>query len=109
MTSTTGELIFVIGQSTPRVKNLLLLFSCQTAILSGTNQEKNFFFRLKMMDYDEQIPSTNPMNNLEIKIKPISVCEVCGIEGAQMHYGGVCCVSCKMFFRRNAQFNLVSQ
>jgi hypothetical protein len=62
-----------------------------------------------MMDCDEQIPSTNSMNDLEINPNPTSVCKVCGIEGAQMHYGGVCCVSCKMFFRRNSQFNLVSQ
>ena len=34
-------------------------------------------------------------------------CEVCGTNGAQTHYGGQCCVSCKMFFRRNSQFNLV--
>lgn len=62
-----------------------------------------------MMDCDEQIPSTNSMNDLEINPNPTSVCKVCGIEGAQMHYGGICCVSCKMFFRRNSQFNLVSQ
>jgi hypothetical protein len=62
-----------------------------------------------MMDYDEQISSTNSMNDLDINPKSTSVCRVCGIEGAHMHYGGICCVSCKMFFRRNAQFNLVSQ
>jgi hypothetical protein len=61
------------------------------------------------MDCDEQILITNPMISRETKVKSTSVCGVCGIEGAQMHYGGICCVSCKMFFRRNAQFNLVSQ
>lgn len=40
--------------------------------------------------------------------KPLPYCQVCGSEGAQTHYGGQCCVSCKMFFRRNSQFNLVS-
>lgn len=36
------------------------------------------------------------------------LCNVCGIPGAQVHYGGICCVSCKMFFRRNSHFDLVS-
>ncbi|CAF3488908.1 unnamed protein product [Rotaria sp. Silwood1] len=33
-------------------------------------------------------------------------CKVCETDGAQLHYGGLCCVSCKMFFRRNATFDL---
>jgi len=40
------------------------------------------------------------------KQKLLSLCKVCGIDGAQIHYGGLCCVSCKMFFRRNAHFDL---
>lgn len=48
------------------------------------------------------------MTAMEIKpTKPVIICEVCGTERAQTHYGGICCVSCKMFFRRNSQFNLV--
>ena len=39
--------------------------------------------------------------------KSNAICHVCGTTGAQTHYGGICCVSCKMFFRRNAQFDLV--
>lgn len=40
----------------------------------------------------------------EMKVNVI--CHVCGTRGAQTHYGGICCVSCKMFFRRNAQYDL---
>lgn len=61
-----------------------------------------------MMNYTEQILSSVEMNEYNKKSKLSSPCRVCGIEGAQIHYGGVCCVSCKMFFRRNAQFDLVS-
>jgi hypothetical protein len=60
------------------------------------------------MEDDEEISSTVDMIDLVKQRKMLSVCEVCGSEGAQIHYGGLCCVSCKMFFRRNAQFNLVS-
>jgi len=36
--------------------------------------------------------------------KPISNCRVCGdLAVAHMHYGGVCCYSCKAFFRRATQ------
>ncbi|CAF0775915.1 unnamed protein product [Adineta ricciae] len=35
-----------------------------------------------------------------------SLCQVCGSDGALVHYGAVCCVSCKMFFRRNIQYDL---
>ncbi|UJR14307.1 hypothetical protein I4U23_001302 [Adineta vaga] len=35
-------------------------------------------------------------------------CKVCGIVGAQIHYGAMCCTSCKMFFRRNIRFDLTS-
>ncbi|CAF2087338.1 unnamed protein product [Rotaria magnacalcarata] len=44
----------------------------------------------------------NKMNNPT----SVALCHVCGIEHAQVHYGAMCCVSCKMFFRRNAQLNL---
>ncbi|CAF3494171.1 unnamed protein product [Rotaria sp. Silwood1] len=39
-------------------------------------------------------------------LKSCSSCKVCGIDNAQLHYGTLCCVSCKMFFRRNAHFDL---
>ena len=59
------------------------------------------------MNDTEQIPSTVDMIDVVKKPKLSSSCHVCGTDGAQSHYGGVCCVSCKMFFRRNSQFNLV--
>jgi len=36
--------------------------------------------------------------------RPISDCKVCGDQAiAHMHYGGICCYSCKAFFRRAVQ------
>jgi hypothetical protein len=61
------------------------------------------------MDYNEQISIEVDRNEFVKKPKLDSICNVCGIEGAQIHYGGICCVSCKMFFRRNSEFNLVSE
>ena len=61
------------------------------------------------MDYDEKIPTAVHMSEPVAKAKVYSLCNVCGIEGAQVHYGGMCCVSCKMFFRRNAHYDLVSE
>ena len=61
-----------------------------------------------MMNYTERILSNVEMSEHNKKSKLSSSCRVCAIEGAQIHYGGICCVSCKMFFRRNAQFDLVS-
>jgi len=36
--------------------------------------------------------------------RPVSDCKVCGDKAiAHMHYGGICCYSCKAFFRRAVQ------
>jgi len=36
------------------------------------------------------------------------VCKVCGCNDAHMYLGIQCCASCKMFFHRNADFDLVN-
>jgi hypothetical protein len=61
------------------------------------------------MDYNEQNSSIVEVETRKLIKKPkvYSLCKVCGIEGALSHFGGLCCVSCKMFFRRNAHYNLV--
>ncbi len=40
--------------------------------------------------------------------KPSHACKVCGSDVSLMYLGVQCCSSCKMFFRRNAEFNSVS-
>lgn len=63
-----------------------------------------------MEEMDDSEPISSLINRTQLIDKPKSTlkCHVCEIEGAQYHYGGLCCVSCKMFFRRNANFDLVS-
>ena len=53
---------------------------------------------LMMMDTDsEQAPT-------EEDKRPVSDCHVCGDKAiAHLHYGGICCYSCKAFFRRAVQ------
>ncbi|CAF0895849.1 unnamed protein product [Adineta steineri] len=58
------------------------------------------------MDYNDESSSTTDIIQIVKKPKISSLCKVCGTEGAQIHYGALCCVSCKMFFRRNIQFDL---
>ncbi|CAF3898774.1 unnamed protein product [Rotaria sordida] len=58
------------------------------------------------MDYDKQILSTSDQTDSNRTNKLYLQCKVCESDGAQIHYGGLCCVSCKMFFRRNANFDL---
>ncbi|CAF2059324.1 unnamed protein product [Rotaria magnacalcarata] len=58
------------------------------------------------MDYDEPISLIIDEAGFILKESLWSHCQVCEVNGAQYHYGGLCCVSCKMFFRRNAKFDL---
>jgi hypothetical protein len=60
------------------------------------------------MDCNKQITTRVDIDESVVRSKAYLLCKVCGIEGAQIHYGGICCVSCKMFFRRNAHYDLVS-
>jgi len=59
------------------------------------------------MDCDDQVLSTTVTFELVKQFQSFSLCQVCGTEKAQTHYGALCCASCKMFFRRNAKFDLV--
>jgi len=59
------------------------------------------------MDCDDQVLSTTVTFELVKQLQSFSLCQVCGTENAQIHYGALCCASCKMFFRRNAKFDLV--
>lgn len=61
------------------------------------------------MENNGEISSTFDTTDLIEKLESSLRCAVCGIHGAQYHYGGLCCVSCKMFFRRNSHFDLVSE
>jgi hypothetical protein len=54
--------------------------------------------------------ATSVINVLTVKEKNISgACKVCGEENAHTAFGTLSCSSCKVFFRRNAQFDLVRQ
>lgn len=41
-------------------------------------------------------------------MKSTEICQICGDENAKSAYGVVSCASCKIFFRRNAQIQIVS-
>jgi len=60
---------------------------------------------LKMPEKPKMIKIECPEDMKEkVGNKPVSNCHVCGdLAIAHMHYGGVCCYSCKAFFRRATQ------
>ncbi len=60
------------------------------------------------MDSDKHELSSAPMDTAKY-VKSSDLCKVCGSTDAHMYLGVHCCASCKMFFRRNTDFDLVSQ
>ncbi len=53
------------------------------------------------------------INDEESKVKSsieeIHVCSICGFGKAKKNYGALTCSSCKIFFRRNENFDLVKK
>ncbi len=60
------------------------------------------------MNDDDQVSSTSPTFESIDKFQSYSICKVCGDKNAQIHYDALSCTACKMFFRQNSQFDLVS-
>lgn len=60
------------------------------------------------MDTDESEMSSIPIDTVKDDTAS-NVCKVCGINTVFMYLGVKCCAPCKMFFRRNANFDLVRQ
>ena len=60
------------------------------------------------MDTDESGKSSVPIETVK-EVKASDVCKVCGNHGAVMYLGVKCCAPCKMFFRRNVDYDLVSE
>ena len=58
------------------------------------------------MESDEY-ESPSDLNEAAKEVHTSHVCQVCGDKEAFMYLGSLCCASCKMFFRRNADFDLV--
>jgi hypothetical protein len=61
------------------------------------------------MDSDNNELTDSSMIDTSTDVNSSHLCKVCGNPGAQMNYGAECCPPCKMFFRRNFQFDLVSE
>ena len=53
---------------------------------------------------EEENPEELEEETIETDKRPVSDCHVCGDKAiAHLHYGGICCYSCKAFFRRAVQ------
>jgi len=61
------------------------------------------------MDSDNNELTDSLMIDTSKDVNSSHLCKVCGNPGAQMNYGAECCPPCKMFFRRNFQFDLVNE
>jgi len=43
------------------------------------------------------------------RIEKVNICSICGFGKAKKNYGALTCSSCKIFFRRNENFDLVKR
>lgn len=57
----------------------------------------------------ENLPSTNIQSVLlPTKHRDLIACKVCGASARYSYFGAIVCESCKMFFKRNAEFEQVN-
>ncbi len=47
--------------------------------------------------------------SVKISIEEMNICSICGFGKAKKNYGALTCSSCKIFFRRNENFDLVKK
>jgi protein-arginine kinase activator protein McsA len=64
------------------------------------------------MNFKESSFLDKQINQIELRrqgknTSKISICRVCGDTALHIHYGGLVCSSCKVFFRRHASYNKV--
>jgi hypothetical protein len=66
-------------------------------------------FQICFMSSDEYEYSSAPNTGAAQNVESSSVCKVCGNKDPVMYLGIQCCSACKMFFRRNTDFDLVNE